>query len=114
MLGDGELRVGDVAVELLDDGGKLGGTGLEVGDFGLEDLHLGGEFAAQLDDLVHLGVSRLEFVEGLKLLGDAHLGVCKGLLQGDESLVLVNRSVDLLDGFLSCHLVLYKSIYSIQ
>ena len=97
------VRQGGDGHRLLDDGGQLGGAGLEVGDLVLEDFDLGREFAAELDDLVHLGVGRLEFIQGLELLGDAHLGISESLLQGDESFVLVDRGVHLLDGFLGCH-----------
>ena len=110
MFGNGKLAVGNVAVELLDDGRELGGTGLQVGDLGLEGLHLCRKFAPELDDLVDFGIGLLEFVEGLELLLDAHVGVCEILLQGNESLVLVDRRVYFLDGFLGCH-IYSESIY---
>ena len=107
--------LGDVGVVLdcaglgsLDDEVLLGNGLLDAGYLGaeafellFEGLHLGGKFAAELNQLLDFVVGLLEVIEDLEFLFYCS-GFCKILLQGYESLPLVDGSFHLLYCLLGC------------
>ena len=65
---------------------------MQIGEFLFEGGHFGGQFAAQVDQLVDGDVGLLKFVEDFKFFLGALLGLCEVLLQGNESFALVHGS----------------------
>ena len=94
----------DVSSELIDLGGKRSLVGLKGCNLFFESSNFLGELAAELEDLIQLGIGLLEVIKCLQFLLNAEIGIREILLQRYESLPLVDRGLDFFGLFNSCHI----------